>query len=223
MLPSSVSTGGDNDMAFTFNVASEIVVTVAGGATYQHRLWNYGHDSLVVQKKILGVPYHTVSYLVDRRMSSKHHGLVLLTPQGEWGLVGSLLTQCLSGNVLRRLEVCQDVFGVGKFLRLKVMVAKELYYSTGRPGDYNSATITATADDALAAYARVTKTKLSPAGVNSIIPKLLKSKTYILTEYHRACTKTHPDTVFSVSQGVLAYQYDPINYDPDAKMCSNHL
>jgi hypothetical protein len=212
-LPRAVADPKDNDASFTFNDDNEIVVKVCGGAEYKHELWNYNVDSLKITQKFFGIPIKVVTYAVDRRSTSKHHGFVLLTPTGSWSRLSALFAWLvLEGSRLKRLRVA-----CAGFLRLRVQGPGGAEVSTGIVNGYNAVTISAVLDDALAAYARTTKTTINAPGVRSYFPELSKPEAMALMEYHRAMGPDIADTVYPVERGIRRYQFTLKEYDVDAK------
>jgi hypothetical protein len=214
MVPETVSHQGSDGIAHTFNSEDELVVTVAGGATYKHQLWNYGHDHVFVQKKFCGVPYAAVTYLIDRRRVCKDHYLVLLTPTTTFYGLRALLSNWLCGTRLTRLRV---VFG--KFLRMYVMGSDGLKVSTGIVNGYSSCMVSADVDSSIRSYARTSKQVANAPSIRSMIPAFKgndnpRHSVYVLVEYHRSVTDAKPDYVFPVEDSVRRYQFG--EFEPEA-------
>lgn len=202
------------DYSYTCNRDNEFTYRVTGGGKYEHRVWNYAHDSLLVYKSWFGIRYASAVYAVERRPFGPDHDIVLLAPIRRWGWI-SLLSYWIDGPVL---EYLQPV--VGDFLRLKVFSATGMMMSTGRVGEYNSATIPVTVDEGLAAIVRTTKCGLTLPSVQSVVED--RAQAAILHEYHSKQVKSEPPIVYPVHMAVRTYQIvDPrlsrADYEPEAK------
>ncbi len=214
IVPTTVAEEGDKGTCFTFNADNEIEMSVSGGGSYKHRLWNYNQDHCKVHvSSWLGLWRTTAVYLIDKRMIDKHRALVMLTPIGRWtGFLLPWIAEVLYGLCLRRLSVV-----MGKFLRLRVIDSEGVKVSTARVGSFKCATIAAAKDDVIASAGRVTKVSLSPAQVESYLPPGSKDEAVVLCEYHRQATEEKPDTVYPTDYGVRSYQFYPSTFDAGAK------
>lgn len=212
LQPTAVSRVTKN-YSFTFDETNRVVYTVTGGATFHHYIWNYSHDHLLVVNTFLGVPIKVCAYFVDRRSTSSDHDLVLLTPLGVWtGLSALLYRSFISGQVLQRLNVCAP----GGFLRLLTKSLDGVQISTGRVSQFLSTTIPAITDDAISGLARTSKYDLTLPQVQAMVPGE-RELSLPLLEYHKSLTSYKPDQVCPVSDAVRFYQFQPQNYQPDAK------
>lgn len=209
---------------FTFNEENEVVYHVSGGATYQHRVWNYSADVLVASTASdplgLGLSYRLTVYAVERRQTSDHHQLILLVPIKT--LTSPLLdmSKWLGGYVLERLSpVVKLRSGLlsGNFLRLSVVTQEGMMRSTGKCGEYAVATITTKQDDTIAGQARITNVQLTPHQVKTILSDVNDEAATILTEYHRFKAGPPLNYVYPMAESVYRMQFDPKTYQPDAK------
>jgi len=209
--PTTVSSD-TGDFCFTFNAKDEVTYMVSGGASFSHQVWNYSVDTIVaVSRGFLGTSYRITAYNVDRRQIDDHHQLILLTPMAT--LVSPLfnISSWLGKSELKRLSVVR-----GKFLRLDTMTKEGLSRSTGHVGKHANVTITASQDDIVSTLAGLHKTALSVAQVKQVIGST-EMCAAILADYHRNPTADPNDCIHPVSSSVQAYQFEPRNYDPDAK------
>jgi len=201
--------------AYTFLENDKVEYCVTGGSSYLHNVWNYSTDHLLVHKSILGIRYKTSAFLVDRRATSPDHELILLSPVGSWSLLGSLAVwACISGRDLSRLKVFSD-----GYLRLRTSSSAGMMSSTGKPGSYSSSTVPIQVDDTIAAVARSGSYPLSMPVVLSFVEGDRVAAAPLL-EYHRDAkiSGIKPDIVCPVSEGTRVYQYNPMNYYPNAKL-----
>jgi hypothetical protein len=212
--PSSVaqSTG---EYTFTFNSENEVIYKVSGGATYQHPVWNYASDTLLVKHSGWFFTDYT-SYNVDKRQTDSHHQLVLLTPVRKISVPLITIDRWIGGNILKRLCVVERV-EEREYLRMRVMTTTGMKISTGKPNALACATIFADQDDTLASLSRIGNTKLQPAQVKSTLDDCDGVIATILTEYHREESAVVPDVVYPVAQSVYRYQFYPMEYSPDVK------
>jgi len=204
----------DSNYSFTFNDKDEVMYNVAGGAYYQHKVWNYSTDCILVAKTLFGIPYRAATYIVDRRMTSPDHELVFLNPIGSWGVVGSVLaTSWLSSATLKHLKVATRE----GFLRLQLNSQEGVKMSTGRPGSYAAATVPIVVDDTISTVARTSKYDLTMPQVTSFVEGD-KITGAVLLDYHRVVPKSvKPDVVCPIPDSVRRYQFNPANFEADAK------
>ena len=200
------------EYSYTFGADDKVTYHVTGGATYNHRVWNYSTDSLITHSSLFGIPWYTSTYLIDRRRTSDDHELIMITPLYQFTFIFSWLARyCLSGKLLTPLSLHRK-----GFLRLETHSQKGVFTSTGRPGCFFQATIPTTVDDTLAAIARTTKFDLTMPQVLSHVDGD-REKGAALLEYHRSEVDEKPDIIFPVPNSVRRYQFEPVSYDPNAK------
>jgi len=198
-----------NNYSYTFLANNEVDYLVSGGGRYTHMVWNYGQDSILVQKTLFGVPYKVAIYLVDRRQSSLDHELVLLTPVRMWaGLFAPFVPWFIQGKPLVRLTPV-----TGKFVRLMSQSKGGLLISTGTVGNFAQASVSVDVDDTLATIARTSKYDLTMPQVVSFTEGDRVAGATLL-EYHRSRVQAKPAVVCPVAQAIQVYQFQPITYDP---------
>lgn len=213
VVPSQVAKD-QGEYAYTFDAENNLVYTVAGGASYRHKLWNYGADNLVSTWRIAGIPIITTTYVVERRNVGVDHQVILLAPTGYWYGPFAWLAEFLSGYRLQRLQVV-----AGEFLRLQVKTKAGLETSTGRILSYNSAKVPTAIDDAIASVSRMMKVDITTPTVLTYLDGDIQKRpeATALCEFHRANPGHKPDTVFPVDQAVNNFSFSPERYDPAAK------
>jgi len=212
LQPHAVSRVASN-YSYTFNSDNEVMYRVSGGGGFTHMVWNYSKDNLLLSLTFMGIPYRTVSYLVDRRQTSPDHELVMLTPTARWGWKGAFLARCwLTGGVLKRLNVVQE----RGFTRLMSSSLDGVKVSTGQVGSFASATVDAVVDDTIAITARCSDYKLTMPQVMSYVEGKREIAAPLL-EFHRAKVLTKPDVVCPVKEAIHQYQFYPHLYDETAK------
>jgi hypothetical protein len=201
------------DYAYTFDSDNQVHYYVTGGAEYVHQVWNYSVESFTCVKTFLGFPVAASHWLVDRRVVSPDHEVVLLTPMTYWPWWCAWATYFVSGNTLERLEPVVD-----DFLRLRVHTRQGMFVSTGKPESFAAAFCPSDVDDALGALSRINKVELQVPQVQSYLDGD-KVGAPILTEYHRKAVGSKPPYVAPSDRqsGVRSFQYRPDSYDPDAK------
>lgn len=196
---------------YDFSFSSKNIVTyrVTGAATYQHPVWNWSVDTVIVPNREW-FPTRTAVYNVSRKKCDDHHELIFLAPVRQFGVIGSWFARWLGGDRIARLEVNQ-----GEFNRLFVKSASGAMISTARPDSLAVATIPAALDDTIATVARNGSIPLNAPSVESY--GVDKAAAVVLTEYHRLKTRRTPAVVFPIADAVLRYQKTVTDYDPDAK------
>lgn len=199
------------DYAYTFQANSTVKYTVPGGGSYEHYVWNYGTDHVIVQRAVFGIPYQVAIFLIDRHASDEDHELIMLTPIIRWtGYKAVLASYTLSGRRLDRLSVVD-----GEFARMEIHRKGQVLRSTGRLGEYNQATIPASVDAAISTVARNSKIGLTYPQVQSYVDGN-KEVAAPLFEYHLLKSVKPIDLVFPIEDAVRRYQFGS-EYDPNAK------
>nr|AHA86934.1 gp1 [Betegovirus SF] len=205
------------DYSFTFDADGRVNYQVNGGGSFRHHVWNYAKDVFTVERTMFGVPISTTTYLIDRRLTSENHELILLTPTCTVDFPFAFLLSQLGSNPLLRLNPI-----VGNFIRLDVR-GVELLTSTARISEYVCCTIPRVADDRVSEINRLTKHDLSPASVESAITPLpiepedttyYREMAVVLCSFYRECTERKRDSVNPPNRDVLRVQHG--RYDPEA-------
>jgi hypothetical protein len=207
------------EYSFTFNVRDEVEYHVSGGAYYKHTVWNYGLDNLLVSIPCdplrLGLCWQITAYHVERRRTSKHHQIVLLTPIESFKSPFVDLSSSLRGS---RLDILRPVVKTARqnFLRLNIVTSKGMVRSTSVVGSLVSATIPASQDDGLASSARISTSALTVATVKHQTGLDDPAMCSMLVEYHRLQIQYEPHYIVPVKQSVYRYQFGP-EYVDEAK------
>jgi len=181
---------------YCFHKDNTIEMTVSGGATYRHELWNYSHDTVTVRHW-----YTTVVYCLEKKRITDDRYLILMTPIIYWPWYLYPFTLALEHNTLSRLNVVD-----GEFARLRIARKEGLFVSTCLLGAFNSATVPIAADDSVRAALRTSKTALTPPMIQGLEGVLTRETAMVLVDYHRSKSPIVPPTVFPVSEGVREYQ-----------------
>jgi len=217
--PTKVADHGSN-YDFTFNGDNEVLYQVSGGAKYQHQVWNYATDDLIVTTPGdlfgFGLWWKTVIYSIERRQYDDHHQIILLSPLKIIHSPVFSLTSWLKGNLLRRLNVAVHKDDI-TFLRMDIVTKTGRKRSTGIAMTYQSATIKVEDDDTIASQSRLNSTKISAHQIASLLQNNDSGVCSILAEYHQRKINYSPDNVTPMDKSINRYQFDPKNYDPDAK------
>lgn len=218
MMPTRAGEVLDSDVTFAFNQDNEVVTTVAGGARYQHHLWDYTMDVLTVRSRVLC--WRTKTYQVERLMLSRHHGIVLLIPRHMWRGLGSWLMWFMGGHSLTTMQPSSN-----GWVRMEVVSGKDHYVSVAKAGSCVSAEIPIAVDEGLRATTSVVKTPLTISGVESQIHKhgLDHARAALLCQYYRETVGTVTYKAFPVEMAVKRLQYRALDFDVkpamDAFMC----
>lgn len=219
--PTSVAESTE-DFSFTFDAESVVSYTVSGGASFQHKVWNYSGDVLYPavfdwqQFKFCSVAYH-----VQRRQSDTHHQLICLIP---FRVYKSIMPvhRLLPPQPLERLQIAVDE----DFLRLEIVTENGTNVSTGLTNRWVSATIPAALDDTLAVAASLARDDLSMATTlqtakTATGTSLPTEAAHVLLAYHRVhksgikkTSKTYP-----VQPSVTKFQFDLAEADTEAEAC----
>jgi hypothetical protein len=138
---------------------------VSGNAVYKHKVWNYSSDTVHCYNYLFGIPYACSVYAVDKRTTSKHHDLIMLSPLARWGLMSTLAHWLFGEGNLKQLNLLR---GTHNFLQVKTK--DHLLTSVGVPGQYACATMPTTLYNTFENLAATTKAGLTRAGLESLFP-----------------------------------------------------
>jgi hypothetical protein len=98
------------------------------------------------------------------------------------------------------------------------MTASEdgVFVSTGKTGTFAQALVPAPVDDTLATISKTSKFDLTMPQVLSFVDND-RIAAAVLLDYHRSKVNSKPDVVCPVPDSVRRYQFEVINYNPEAK------
>jgi hypothetical protein len=207
--------GTRQEYSFTFDKQDRMTYSVTGGSRYSHQIWNYTSDCYTVSHKFFGIPYNTVSYLVDRRRVSRDRQVVLFSPIGHWKGIFAMVAWYLSGSTLERLSPNR-----GSFNRLELMCPERGHViSTSAPGEYVCATVPAQIDETISRLVRTGKHEIASSTIESYLgpvpsePQMIierKCKSLLLMECHRLPT-TPPDYLCPPNSAAGIYNFGTPN------------
>lgn len=145
VVPETATSSGVDDTSFHFLEDGSLSTNVSGGGHYQHRLWNYEGDSLLVVSRMLGVPTKAICYAVERKQVATHRQIVLLTPIRMFYGMAAVLASCLlDDKPLKRFNPIVVSPCGQSFVRFYVHKPKaKTVVTTARPGSWLSATVDA--------------------------------------------------------------------------------
>jgi hypothetical protein len=136
----------DGEVAWTFNQDQDFVCEISGTDKFQHKLWDYNSDHIVVHgwHRILGIPVWPITrlFMVERRhiTGSLVDATVLLVPSVSVnGLSSIICRQSLRGYRLKRFQPVQN-----GFIAFKVQDPSGLFITVGKTDQYNSAYLSMT-------------------------------------------------------------------------------
>lgn len=219
----------DQESFTSFNDKGQLDTVVAGGGRYTHYLWDYATDCLIVRKRFCFITYRMTTYAVERKQISAHRQLILLAPIKVYNGIFSawLAGMLIEGKTLDRFDPLVTARDGTKFIRFNVHKNTGTFVTTARPGEALCATISLADDNAVAAVARLGTTNLMIPTTASWMPsvpstdpnvtRLQKRMATITTEYHRLAIPRKVPTVFPVVEAVRTYQFNPSNYDQEAR------
>lgn len=220
MVPDACAMTVEDDTSFYFNDEGEIVTFVAGGGQYQHKLWDYGMDSVMVTKTRFGIPTSSTIYAIERKQVARNRQLILLAPIRHFGPIGTFLARRLLGH--RPLQRLNPIIQTedGNFARMKVVKPDgNVEVSIARTNSFLCAKVPAAVDEAIASVSRLGSTKLQLPTVASWLEDDRKERpaAALLTEYHRTMNKCKDPIVFHVKDAVRAYMHDARKFTGEEK------
>jgi hypothetical protein len=195
-VPTSAACDRGN-YSYTFLADGSIMYKLSTGKTYNHQLWDYSYDSLLIKST---TSKDAVSYSVKWRRVGRDPPIILLLPVCNWSMY-SVVQSDLTGKPLVRFNPVVD-----GFVRFYVQTEYGLYICTVRVGMYNGARVKMSYDDAIRTLQLVSKQGVI---VQSCI-NFVEHKEYI--EQKVAST-----TLVDYHKSVFSEHYRPIVFTPDYK------
>lgn len=211
MTPSTAGEVLHEGLSFSFNADSELCVTVSGGSTFKHRLWDYGVDVITVRSP--GWTTDTLtSYDVDRRSISKHSSLIALTPRHRWTGAMAKVASRLKADRLKRFDISAQGWNV-----MNVQREDSHLVSIAKVDSTVEITIPLEVYEGLRATVKVAKYPVTISMVESQVTRsgINHARAAILCEY---LLDTMPKPVirsYPVEYAVKRFQWG--KYEPDAK------
>jgi hypothetical protein len=195
---------------YTFMENDTVKYDVTGSGHYEHKVWNWNVDHLMVSTW-----FSTVIYNVDRRKMGTDRELIFLVPVKYWKgfIIPWFVRRTIKGQHLQRLKVNQKD-GFNRLMSFSV--SKGAVTSTGLVGSYSAANIPTVVDETLSSIARKAKHGITYAQVQSFTNGD-RDCAAVLHEYHSMKAKDKPTIVFPVEDSINRYQFDPFHYDETAK------
>jgi len=206
---------------YTFLSNGEVSYHVSGGAHYQHKVWDWGGDSLSVSTSWCCFPRNYTGYSVERRRVDEDHQLILLTPYKRYTFLSSLLARkMLHGRELQRMDPVD-----GSFARVCVNTTDGMTMSTGMLGGYLSANVPAAVDEAIILAASTSREFTRSMAVSKMVgpggsPKDAKGSevyvAYIREKQQKLVGFTTRAQLVSQVSSIRSYQYvaDYCLYEP---------
>jgi len=129
----TVPCGTFQETSWTVNEESEIIMTIAGGATYTHKLWNYNVDSFEAV-----YPGVTITYSLERVAVNEHWSIITLTPKSV-----CKNTETKTYTTLKRINFVQTVVAIDGVERRVALQRNHVGgLSLSLPGQFMSVTLT---------------------------------------------------------------------------------
>jgi len=217
-VPDVASSGGTDDIAFCFDDTGNLISNVSGSGRYSHKLWDYGTDSLLATKKIMGIPVSSTTYAVERKQVASHRQVVCLVPLRRFGIIGSILARwLLEEKPLRRFDPVVVGSDGTRFISFTVMKEGQKHITVSRPNSYVCATVPCETSDAIAEVARLGATKLMLPTVESHLERGQRKAAVVMTAYHRANCSAPKHCVYPVEHAVRSYSFKTRGHDQSAR------
>lgn len=198
--------GKMHDTQFWFD-NNQINTVVAGGSSFRHKIWNYGHDSITAAYMDAYGLQHMTTYIVERQNLSDHRQVVMLMPTGHWTGADAELANnpaILTAHPLEYFEPHCEGFNVVHSHTLTGTTV-----SVCAEGFKDCATITLQAHEAIRAAACSSKNKLNAATVESYLEDRSSSKFYaqLLLNYFNA--QIHHTLIAFTAPAIDHYEFQP--------------
>jgi hypothetical protein len=193
-----VAAKSTDEYGYFFNANSELVMSVRGGGSFVHPLWNYCSDWFTVSR-LWSLHPKTVVYHTAVRRISDDKACVLLVPSRVYHGIFAVAI-ALIGRSLQRLTT----YVGGGFSKVRYRGDNGLTVSVARVGEETSATIPVDKYNALKATKRIApKTIISNYSVKSVVGKVDgfdTDRAAILTDYLNNASDCQVDDLYSMPQ-----------------------
>jgi len=220
------------DYSFRFE-GKTVHYTVCGGGKYEHQVWDYGTDSLMVKSdeiddfviplvgwflpkcvnklvyKFSGNTTTCTTFHVESRQVDQHHKLILLVPTSRYN-IPAIFSGLISGRILKRLDLA-----VGNFCVMFKQVLNGLTASISC--GQACAEIAVEELDGLFAMRGSSATGLTLAAVQRSMPDASMAIAAVVLEYVKSTERAVPMIVYPVEIGSRQYMFDVGTYDPSDK------
>lgn len=208
-----------DNYSYTF-VGNEVKFVLAGGATFQHPLWDYGVDVLIARRYFCGVLVSVTGYNVDRRLVAPDHSVVLLTPMVKFtGVAAWVASWTLKGAALGRFTPHD-----GDYTAFQLRSVDKHTVTIGRQGGYHSVVLPVDVNEGVRGLFAVAKHDVTIPSIEGMLslegdtPAAMSSRkrdACLLMEYHRRLAPPTGMVSYPVEYAVRRYQFG--DYQPEAK------
>lgn len=213
VVPEDAASDGKDDTTFYFEEDGSLTTLIAGGGRYNHHLWDYATDSLMVKKTFMGFAYRATTYSVERIQLGYSRQLILLAPMRVFTGIGAwFATFVLPVRQLARFRPVLHTIA-GSFARFVVHRSNGTFTTTARTGSLLCATVPSAVDDAVATSARLGAANLQLPTAMKWIGDHGRKEAAVLTEYHRSSLGEKSPTVYPIELSVRSYTFGLENYD----------
>jgi hypothetical protein len=206
------------EYVFKFLEDNTVDYRVSGGAHYNHLVWNYTNDTIIVED-VGHIAKTVVGYHIDRKYVDQHHCIILLTVLGKFKMPSFAPTSwAIRGQPLERLHVVTNGHAV-----LDIMTSTGIQRSVAIANTHTAVTMPMDKFDAVLAVSDITKNILSaatvasniqPASSNGMpIDRLPAGHAAIITSYMRSLKAPHPPVVYPPELALIPVHFGKHDYD----------
>lgn len=196
VIPRQAASSGES--SHTFNNDGTISVNLAGGSSYRHSLWDWTPDVMTCSRRVLGVPYLTTIYKVEKKSIDQLKSVVVLAPISTWFGLPAIFADMLSSHRLQRLDCVENGFA-----HLRHVTADGVQHSIARTGGYTSAELTSTEFDSMREAAINGKQAPSTSAMATWCDQE-RVKANIMAGYFRSTTAVKAPFVTRVEDAVIS-------------------
>lgn len=190
----------------SFNSQNELVVNHAGGLTFQHKLWDYGKDVIVLNRYFRFLPFllrGQIAFEVQRKRVAVNRELIMLLPVWRRSVWQMLRDKARYPANLKRFEPV-----VNGYARFRIKTPQETKITTAAVGSLLCVTTSVAADDAVQAAIKVSRHPIVAHTVESLT-NLDKARSLGLLAYTRETTPLPAPYRYPVQDAVNVYHFNP--------------
>jgi len=214
VTPTKVASQQEGNTAYTFEADGKMTFRIQGTKMYNHYVYNYSDDNILVTKYKFMVPIYTTSYRVYRHRVNSFKSVVILIPTMRLNFPYNQYFKMFPEKPLRRLDP-----RVGDSLYMIHMGEEGLRCSIGEVGYYFSANMDITRFETCVLEAQALVNPITLGNTESLISGNRQEAAMIIKLVRQKQNIKHPEYVVANPPRIrkLIFEEQNIPHDPEAK------
>jgi len=214
VTPTKVASQHEGNTAYTFEQNGTMTFRIQGTKMYNHFVYNYSDDNILVTKYRYMVPVYSTSYRVYRHRVNSFKSIVLLIPTMMLNFPINQFFKMFPEKPLRRLDP-----RVGDSLYMIHMAEDGLKCSIGEVGYYFSANMDITRFETCVLEARALVNPITLGNTETLISGNRQEAAMIIKLVRQKENVKHPEYVVANPPRIrkLIFEEQGIPHEPEAK------